>query len=192
MKKCILLIALLGCTASMSAQAHNHPATAAASSVSSSLTTTDRSGFYLGGRGGSVMSSDYPGGFDVGAQGGYRWNNGFRLEEALNYMSQGAKATHNESSIVTLMTNVYYDFYTNTFVTPYVGFGIGYANDTYSVRNRAGFVGHSRNVPRLPYQGIAGLNFQINRSLSIDVQDRLIRYPGKNVLEAGLNYYFST
>lgn len=187
MKKLMTLVTLVGLTSTTGILAHAPAHTQVVPH------NTSRAGFYLGARGG--VDLDFNRGFALGAQAGYRWDNGFRIEEAFSYIQRNSRSSTAPDDIrTTWMTNAYYDFNTGTPWTPYLGTGIGYAHTNAFFAN--GFTNGEGGFSSWAIQGIAGLGYQINPHFGIDVQYRLLELSGRgtssDIIEAGLNYYFST
>lgn len=209
MKKLVTLTAAVGLAFSASAFAQTNQKTDA----NTSLPAISIPGFYVGAHGG-VAIPDNEGvdtGFDIGGQVGYRFGNGFRLEEAFSYYRQNVPVPSEVSKEIgadvsshvntyTVMTNGYYDFNTGTNFIPYVGAGIGLLHDSVATSISAEGVSadtSASNGTNFAIQGIAGVAYQFNKNVAVDVQyrhlysgDALIQH--NNIVEAGLNYYFAT
>ena len=166
-------------------------------------------GFYVGAQGGVAIpdNDNVNTGFDVGGRVGYRFGNGFRVEEAFNYfrhnfdlnefLNESNSDANSHINMYTLMTNGYYDFNTGTKIVPYLGTGIGLEYDSWAVNdgNNRVFSGTENNFA---IQGIAGIAYQFSKNVAVDVQYRnllLISDQGQgednNIIEVGLNDYFS-
>jgi outer membrane protein OmpA-like peptidoglycan-associated protein len=153
-------------------------------------------GWYLGGEGAwshlndqsaTVMnpgsntpSKIHPGeGFAAGANGGYEFGSGLRLEGELVYRRHDEKSasvpgvtfpTHGSIDNIAIMGNAYYDFHNSTRFTPYIGAGVGAARLHLDDFNNVGAPGLSADDWQLAYQGIAGVRYTIdpNWSASLD------------------------
>ena len=175
---------------------------AAGANVSTAISNP---GFYVGAQGGVAIPDDsnVNTGFDVGGQAGYRFGNGFRVEEAFNYLRQGINfGTFNPVDVsvhlntYTLMTNGYYDFNTGTKFIPYLGAGIGLSHNSVTVSDDNNSVSVS-NGNHFAAQGIAGVAYQLTKAVAFDVQYRNLyahdaAVQDNNIIEAGVNYYFAT
>ncbi len=95
--------------------------------------------------------------------------------------SIGSAAAAGRTSRIGLMINGYYDFTTNSAFTPYLGFGAGFMSVSY---DNVSPVGSSRIDDRdktFAYQGIAGVNYQIDDQVSFFTDYRYVRTPGINL-----------
>ncbi|HEV3176989.1 MAG TPA: OmpW family outer membrane protein [Stellaceae bacterium] len=122
----------------------------------------------------------HPGeGFAAGANGGYEFGSGIRLEGELVYRRHDEKSATNSGvtapttgSIdnLAIMGNAYYDFNNVTKFTPYIGAGVGAARLHLDDFNSVGSPGLSADDWQLAYQGIAGVRYTIdpNWSASLD------------------------
>ncbi|OHE77884.1 MAG: hypothetical protein A3F67_08175 [Verrucomicrobia bacterium RIFCSPHIGHO2_12_FULL_41_10] len=183
-------------------------AAAAFATSADAATSAINSGFYVGAQGGVAIPDDNVNtGFDVGGRAGYRFGNGFRVEEAFNYFRQsvdlGPLNTNLDAHLntYTLMTNGYYDFNTGTKFIPYLGAGIGLAHDSLTIsddNNSLSVSNISGSHSHFAAQGIAGVGYQFTRNVGVDVQyrylytDKTVGNQNNTIIEAGLNYYFST
>jgi opacity protein-like surface antigen len=117
-------------------------------------------------------------GYNVGVRGGYQLGP-WRFEEEYNYrhndlaeydeITSGISGNRHTHSI---MTNVLYDFTTAWPITPHIGVGIGAMNVFDGVRvPGSGQVFTDRNW-QFGYQAIAGLRYDINPILALDLDFR--------------------
>jgi len=83
----------------------------------------------------------------------------------------GAMPSGNVHSVA-LMANAIYDFIPNSRWTPYLGAGIGAANDTVSNVNLLGVESNSANSWQFAYQGIAGVKFAATPQVSFALDFR--------------------
>lgn len=146
-------------------------------------------------RGEVVLGEKFSSGFNVGVRGGYEWGP-WRLEEEYSYRNSDLSSFANRPSSVysgnrhsnSIMTNLIYDFTFGWPITPHIGAGVGAVNIVDGV---------SLNVPRSPrpflapeswtslhgstwefgYQAIAGIRYNINPALALDVDYRYLATP---------------
>ncbi len=150
-------------------------------------------GPYVGVHGGiAILSSDgWNVGPDVGGQVGYKIGN-VRVEGAFSYYSNSTDFLGDNIVLhmTTLMANGYYDFNFGSRVIPFVGAGIGWLHAWLS--DSVGLVVPDDN--EFAYQGIAGLNFQINDRLTFGLSYHYLGWSDggghQNLVEASLNYAF--
>jgi outer membrane protein OmpA-like peptidoglycan-associated protein len=83
----------------------------------------------------------------------------------------GAAASGNVHSLA-LMADALYDFMPNSRWTPYLGVGIGAANDTVSNVTLLGVTSNSANTWQFAYQGIAGVKFAATPQVSLALDFR--------------------
>jgi opacity protein-like surface antigen len=184
--------------------------------------------YYLGGQAGwtglpyqtdtiqgmAAIPVSFNAGFNLGVRDGYRLGS-WRFEGEYSYRHNrvaeysevstgvnGARHTHS------IMTNVIYDFDTGRPITPHVGVGIGAMNvsDRLSIPSTGLFLGDSSW--QFGYQAIAGLRYDLNPFLSLDLDYRylattesIFRIPNTNLhyrtgdntnnFVASLIYFFS-
>jgi opacity protein-like surface antigen len=192
------------------------------------LVSDARAQYYLGGQAGwtglpyqtdtiegvAAIPVSFNAGYNLGVRGGYRLGPS-RFEEEYSYRHNsvaeygevstgvnGARHTHS------IMTNVVYDFDIGWPITPHVGVGIGAMNvsDRLSVPSTGVFL--SDSGWQFGYQAIAGLRYDLNPFLSLDLDYRylattesMFRIPNTNLhyrtgdntnnFVASLTYYFS-
>ena len=137
--------------------------------------------------------ADYDNGVGVYTALGYAWGNGFRSELEYSYRQNDVRhisgdglgfsgwdgATGNlsgELDVHALMVNTLYDFDTGSFVTPYIGFGVGVASFGAEFNGSGGTAGalaiDDSGVRRLAGQGIAGVAFELAENLALDLSYR--------------------
>lgn len=119
-------------------------------------------------------------GWLAGGTVGYIIGNGFRVELEGAYRRNsidrmyGAGASGRISNI-TAMGNVIYDINTGTFITPYIGIGVGASYAQVRATPGAGAASttsFSDHDVVLAYQGIAGVSFQVTPELALGVDYR--------------------
>lgn len=172
------------------------------------------SGFYINANGGlnlltnnnannSILNSL---GWNAGAAFGYHFSNNIRLEVAGNYWRHAVRSQFNNLGLpalqmFTLMGNVYYDFDFGNSIVPYVGAGLGWANQWASTTVQNITVSASQNY--LAAQGIVGLDYKITDNVRVGVNYHLVGFAGnngnnqfrrtnnlENQFNIGLSYYF--
>src|SRR6516225_6232383 len=129
------------------------------------------------------VAVQFSAGFNVGARGGYRLGP-WRLEEEYSYRrnnvaeydaaggsTNGVDGNRHTHSI---MTNVIYDLTTGWPLTPHIGVGIGAMNvfDGLTVPGRRLIFNDSSW--QFGYQAIAGLRYEINPFLAVDLDYRYL------------------
>jgi opacity protein-like surface antigen len=125
---------------------------------------------------------EFSAGYNVGVRGGYQLGS-WRFEEEYSYRQNdtaefGADDSTNKVSgnrhTDSIMTNVLYDLATGWPVTPHIGVGIG-AMDVFDGLRvpGTGQVFNDSNW-QFAYQAIAGLRFNINRVLALDLDYRYL------------------
>ena len=129
------------------------------------------------------VSVQFNAGYNVGARGGYQLGP-WRFEEEYSYRrnnaaeydatgggTNGVSGNRHSNSV---MTNVIYDFTTGWSITPHIGVGIGAMNvfDGLKVARRAVFFNDSSW--QFAYQAIAGLHYDINPVLCLDLDYRYL------------------
>lgn len=206
-------------------------AVAAAALLATPAQADQHRGWYVGAGGGAsftessdakvpagTLKPDYDTGYVVNGNLGYAWGNGLRTEAELGYRNSDldkvtgpgtGAATGGSLGVLNTMFNALYDIDTGTFVTPYVGGGIGYASISPDKNTNAGFPGggYDGDEGAFAYQAIGGLAFAVADNMDLTVDYRYLRaleetytsyaagssvktaYASHNVL-AGLRYYF--
>lgn len=180
--------------------------------------------WYIGGFGGLTYTLghddavyDNPN-WDVGAHFGYRWDpvrieleyvyqrselNGFALPEFEDSFIRG------HVNVNAAMANVLYDINIDSFITPYIGFGLGYAavdssasltfTDDFGVTRTITDVSPSDS--RFAYQALAGIGFKVMDSTSVNIGYRYFGTSSgdhgndigrwqNNLFNVGVDYYF--
>jgi OOP family OmpA-OmpF porin len=131
---------------------------------------------------------NFSGGFNVGMRGGYEWGP-WRFEEEYSYRNNNVSSFAGHGTAVfdgsrhsnAIMTNVIYDFTFGWPITPHIGAGVGAVNIVDGVSEQAAFVppptpfqatGFRRlggSTWEFGYQAIAGIRYNINPALALDV-----------------------
>ncbi len=188
MKYRFLLGAVVGLTAALSwADAHAQLV----------LAPPGPGAFYVGGEGGwtalpnqkatvagASSTIHYDDGFNLGVRAGYLWGP-WRFEEEFRWQrndisSLGSFGVQGASAAYAIMTNAIYDFNVGFPVTPHLGAGIG-AVDLVTTASVPGSIGpfpggqliHG-NDWEFGYQAIAGIRYNINPSLALDLDYRYL------------------
>jgi OOP family OmpA-OmpF porin len=152
--------------------------------------------FYLGGEGGWTQlwgehanatipvvghRSDpqtWADGEDFGVRGGYQWGS-WRAEEEFRYQRNDDRFLETSGGrghyiAAALMSNVIYDPFASWFVSPHIGGGIGPVHLSSSLQvNGLGQVITGDDWV-FGYQGIAGVRFQLNSLLDLDIDYRYL------------------
>ena len=119
-------------------------------------------------------------GYNVGARGGYQLT-AWRFEEEYSYRRNGVAEYGDNMNGVSanrhtnsIMTNVIYDLNTGWPITPHIGVGIGAMNvfDGLKVASRGLLFNDSSW--QFAYQAIAGLRYDINPVLALDLDYRYL------------------
>jgi len=119
-------------------------------------------------------------GYNVGARGGYQLT-AWRFEEEYSYRRNGVAEYGDNMNGVSgnrhtnsIMTNVIYDLNTGWPITPHIGVGIGAMNvfDGLKVPSRGLLFNDSSW--QFAYQAIAGLRYDINPVLALDLDYRYL------------------
>jgi OmpA-OmpF porin, OOP family len=153
-----------------------------------------RAQYYLGGQAGwtglpyqtdtiddqAAIPVGFNAGYNLGVRGGYRLGP-WRFEEEYSYRHNNV-AEYGEASIgvngarhtQSILTNVIYDFDVGWPITPHIGVGIGAMNvsDRLSVPATGVFL--SDSGWQFGYQAIAGLRYDLNAFLSLDLDYRYL------------------
>jgi OOP family OmpA-OmpF porin len=126
------------------------------------------------------VTARFDGGFNAGVRGGYEWGP-LRIEEEYTYRQNGARDLVGTGFTIgvggnrhtnSIMTNVLYDFTLGYPITPHVGFGVG-AADVFDGLKFPGIGQLFDNSSwQFAYQGIAGLRYNLNPSLTLDIDYR--------------------
>ncbi len=151
-------------------------------------------GWYVGAGVGGNMTEDsvirnrpdhsnvyYNPGWDVNGNGGYAWNNGFRVEGELWHSRatvdavHGAQSSNGHLSNTDLFANGFYDFHTGTRLTPYIGAGVGGA---YVDTNHVGTLTNGSNANgknlEFAYQAIGGVAAQLDNNWAVTADYRYV------------------
>ncbi len=137
-------------------------------------------------------TADFDSGFNVGVRGGYQWGP-WRFEEEYSYRNNSVSTFAGRSNsrfdgnahTNSIMTNVIYDFTFGWPITPHIGAGIGAVNINFGVSPNSplttpvtgvpiNFTSASGNTWAFGYQGIAGIRYDINPALALDVDYRYL------------------
>lgn len=175
-----------------------------------SATPLFAAGAYVGGFGGVsfLHNSDLvaPGYYDtkldydlgpaLGFVGGYRFDEGFRVEGEMSYryakidqawdLLGSYRVTGASLSLWSFMGNVYYDIPTGLPLSPFIGGGIGFVTGTLD----NGWFESDDTV--FGYQAVAGLSYAINRRLNLDVSYRLQGGTDFSFVDGDLSYLGSS
>ncbi|MEM9705663.1 MAG: OmpA family protein [Pseudomonadota bacterium] len=133
---------------------------------------------------------DYENGIGVYTALGYAFGNDWRSEVEFSYRQNDTRFVSPSSGFggfttnftdevksYTIMANVLRDIQTGTFVTPYVGVGVGGAiiDTSYRGMNAGGsMINLDDRDPTLAYQGIAGLSIELAENLALDLSYRYL------------------
>ncbi|MGB9081873.1 MAG: outer membrane beta-barrel protein [Desulfuromonadaceae bacterium] len=116
----------------------------------------------------------YDTGYGFNLSAGYSFD-GFRLEGEYGYKTadvkdiSGYSVSGVDASFNSFMVNGYYDIKTNSAATPFIGAGLGLIN------GEVDFDGYGYTVDDtvLGYQLMAGVGFDLNKNVTLDVSYRL-------------------
>ncbi len=139
-------------------------------------------GVYLAGQAGLNLPTRDEGTLDnaavfAGAL-GYRFNPNVRTEIEGAYRKNDFDDTSlgvlltGDTKITTGLINAYYDFANNSFVTPYVGVGVGFAHGTLDITGPGGSARESDNA--FAWQGIAGLAYNVSQQIDLTADYRYL------------------
>src|SRR5262252_6645503 len=159
------------------------------------LPAASQAQFYIGAEGGwtglpdrtdniigvTSVTARFNAGFNAGVRGGWEWGP-WRFEEEYSYRQNGARdlvgnnftinGTSGNRHTNSIMTNVLYDFTLGYPITPHIGFGVG-AADVFDGLKFPGIGQLFNNSSwQFAYQGIAGLRYNLNPSLTLDIDYR--------------------
>jgi OOP family OmpA-OmpF porin len=159
--------------------------------------------FYFGGEGGWTaltnqrdrfgpfkVKETFNDGYNVGARAGFQWGP-WRLEEEYSYRNNGVRSWGPFGTSVfggsrrshAIMTNLIYDFTFGWPVTPHIGAGIGAVDvvDSLNLKPTVVIGGHPisgsllhGNDWEFGYQAIAGVEYNINPRLALDLDYRYL------------------
>lgn len=147
-------------------------------------------------------------GYFVSGAIGYRWCYGFRTEAEVGYHRASLRSFKYEGErfhvgghtrSISYMANLYYDLPFCFWVTPYVGGGIGYAQNRFNIHNHYSDFSRKRNG--FAWQVMAGLEYDLcnlsdclsNWSASIEYRyyrPSRLRHTNFNDLNFDLRYNF--
>jgi OmpA-OmpF porin, OOP family len=165
-------------------------------SLAAALIRSDaRAQFYIGAEAGFTSLPDqtdtitgvtsatahFDNGFNAGVRAGYEWG-AWRFEEEYTYRRNGAhslaapgftlNAVGGNRHTNSFMTNVLYDFTVGWPITPHLGFGVG-ATDVFDGLKIPGIGQFLNNSSwQFGYQGIAGIRYNLNPTLTLDLDYR--------------------
>ena len=142
------------------------------------------------------VTENFNSGFNVGVRGGYEWGP-WRFEEEYSYRNNNESSFGGRSRSIfdgtrhsnAIMTNVLYDFTFGWPITPHIGAGIGAVNIVDGISLKApivpapapftgtGFTSLHGSTWEFGYQGIAGIRYNINPALALDVDYRYLATP---------------
>ena len=152
-----------------------------------------------------TVSAEYDKGYAFNVNGGYNFD-GFRLEGEFGYKHanvnsiSGPGGTFNisggDATFMSYMANGYYDIKAEPAITPFIGAGLGLINGELNDN------GHKADDTVFGYQLIAGIGFNINKNVTIDISYRFqgaasdlnvegtdVSYKSSNLM-AGVRYNF--
>jgi OOP family OmpA-OmpF porin len=119
--------------------------------------------------------------FNVGFRGGYEWGP-WRFEEEYSYRQNNARDLVGSNFTLggvggnrhtnAIMTNVLYDFTVGFPITPHFGFGVGAANVFDGLKLPGIGQLFSNSTWQFGYQGIAGIRYNLNPTLTLDLDYR--------------------
>jgi OmpA-OmpF porin, OOP family len=130
-----------------------------------------------------AVSESFDSGFNVGARAGYEWGP-WRFEEEFRYQQNsitsaslgpiGGGAVGGDRDAYAIMTNLIYDFTFGWPITPHIGAGIGAVDlhDGFSA-SKLGTIASSNDV-EFGYQAIAGIRYNFNPTLALDIDYRYL------------------
>jgi len=159
--------------------------------------------WYLGGEGGwtdlndqsdrnatiGSPSANFDSGYNIGLRGGYQWGP-WRFEEEYSYRknnltSFGGVAASGSRRAHAIMTNVLYDFSFGWPVTPHLGVGVGAVD----VVDSGGIPGTALSLHgddwTFGYQAIAGVEYNFNPNLALDLDYRYLATTDATINNAG-------
>lgn len=120
-------------------------------------------------------TAEYDTGYGLNLSAGYNFDPvrvefefGYKKADVDKFKAFGFSESVNDSdlAVMSYMANAYYDFKTNSTVTPYVGAGLGMINGEFSSP------GYDSDDTVFGYQLIAGVGFNVNKNLIIDLSYR--------------------
>lgn len=114
----------------------------------------------------------YDTGYGLNLSAGYNFD-GFRLEGEYGYKAADVKDISGysysgaDASFNSFMVNGYYDIKTNSAATPFIGAGLGLINGELNDN------GYTVDDTVMGYQLLAGVGFDLNKNVTLDVSYRL-------------------
>jgi len=165
-------------------------------------------GFYAGAFGGANwldISShvEMKTGFLVGGSIGCKWCNGLRVEGELGYRRNKLnhfKVDHEKLALSghvrtwSYMANAFYELPIDFCLKPYVGAGVGYANQRANMNRINEDRVHAKNNKNgFAYQLIAGVAYPICDTIDLDLEYRYFRgreHTNNNSVALGMKYMF--
>ena len=182
--------------------------------TASLFASTSQAQLYLGGeagwtglpdqtdsiRGVASVAARFNAGFNAGFRAGYEWGP-WRFEEEYSHRQNGARdlvgtgltlgAVSGDRHTNSIMTNVLYDFTVGYPITPHIGAGVG-ASNVFDGLKLPG-IGQLFNDStwQFAYQGIAGIRYNINPTLTVDLDYRFFAttQPTFSIPRTNLHYY---
>jgi len=128
--------------------------------------------------GGGKATEKFDDGFNVGARAGYEWGP-WRFEEEFRWQNNGISnvggaAAEGSRNAYALMTNLIYDFTFGWPITPHIGAGVGAVDihDGWGIPGIGSVA--SADSWEFGYQAIAGIRYNINPALALDVDYRYL------------------
>jgi OmpA-OmpF porin, OOP family len=131
----------------------------------------------------TAATARFDGGFNVGFRGGYEWGP-WRFEEEYSYRQNSARdlmvggftinGVSGNRHTNSIMTNVLYDFTVGSPITPHFGFGIGAVDVSDGLKVPAIGQLFNNSTWQFGYQGIAGIRYNLNPTLTIDLDYRYL------------------
>lgn len=131
---------------------------------------------------GDTADVSYKAGFALSGVAGYEIGNGLRLEGELAYknadldrirVAGGSGDVNSDVWSLGFLANAFYDIKTGSMVTPYLGGGIGFASVNVGDGTINGIrVWKKSDDTAFAYQAVAGLGFEINKNVAVDLNYR--------------------
>ncbi len=123
---------------------------------------------------------------------GYRNADIDSIDPATGFSGFPATTIDGDTTVYTVMANLLYDFDVNSWVTPYIGGGVGAAVIDHDIvgSNPAGApmsISYADSHTTLGYQGIAGLAFELAENLDFDVSYRYFSTVKRNLNSGTIN-----
>jgi opacity protein-like surface antigen len=121
----------------------------------------------------SKKKTGYVGGIALG----YKLNNSVRLEAEVAYRRNKIKTSFEDKKVhvayetYSVMANLYYDFNIGSDLTPYLGAGVGYANNRNDLHKKGKDYSQKQG---LVYQGIAGIDYKICNKTYVGLEYRYL------------------